>query len=132
MSARADDTTTIKIELEAGNASIPELGKMLGPHGVPIAAVKWDYDQQTAAQRGHTVPAVITVHSDRSWSLRIRTPTTASLVRNALNGGAALSQAQLRAIAQRKLDDLNTDDIAAAMRTVAGTARSMGVSVSDG
>lgn len=127
--AAHDDTTTITIHLEAGNASIPALGKMLGPHGVPIAAVKRDYDERTRAQRGETVPAEITVRPDRSWSLRVRTPTTSSLILGWLNGGSTLTRAQLRAVAERKLPDLNTDDLEAAMRTVEGTARSMGVAV---
>ncbi len=126
--AAHDDTMTITIHLEAGNASIPVLGKMLGPYGLPIAAVKREYDERTGRQRGETIPAAITVRPDRSWSLRVRTPTTSSLIRGALNDGT-LTRAQLRAVAERKLPDLNTDDVEAAMRTVEGTARSMGIRV---
>ena len=125
----ATPVAEVKLALTAGDASIPDLGKMLGPHGVPIAAVKREYDAATAGQRGHTVPVVVRVFDDRSWALVVRTPTTSSLIRAALNGHRRLSRAQLRDIAERKLPDLNTDDVAMAMRTIAGTARSMGVDV---
>ncbi|GAA0723519.1 50S ribosomal protein L11 [Dactylosporangium roseum] len=133
---------TLTIELEAGNASMVELGKMLGPTGVNIRQVKTEFDDSTAGRRGDVVPAVVTVFDDRSHALRLKTPPTAFLIRKALGikSGARrpghdsvgeLTLAQLREIAERKLPDLNTDDLAAAMRTVAGTARSMGVSVAD-
>jgi len=129
----------ITIELEAGNASIPELGKVLGVTGVNIRDVKRDYDAATAAHRGDIVPAVITVAEDRGFTLRLKTPPTSFLIKRELGvAGAArpgtetvgvLSSEQLRRIALRKLPDLNTSDVEAAMRTVAGTARSMGVMV---
>jgi large subunit ribosomal protein L11 len=129
----------VTINLEAGNASLPDLGKTLGPTGVNILEVKRRYDQETASQRGDVVPAVVTILDDRSFQIRLKTPPTSFLIRKALagngsprpghNGAGTLSQAQLRAIAQRKLPDLNTNDLDAAMRTVAGTARSMGVTV---
>jgi large subunit ribosomal protein L11 len=86
------------------------------------------------------IPVVVTIHEDRTFSLRCKTPPTAYLIRQALHlpAGAArpgretvgtLSPAQLRAIAQRKLPDLNTTDLTAAMRQIAGTARSMGVTI---
>jgi len=125
------------MELSAGDASIAELGKMLGQTGVNLREVKRGYDESTAAQRGDIVPVVVTVNEDRSFHLRLKTPPTAFLIRKALGGkGSArpghleagrLTQAQLRSIAERKLPDMNTTDVAAAMRTVAGTARSMGV-----
>jgi large subunit ribosomal protein L11 len=133
-------THQVTMELTAGEAPVAELGKMLGQTGVNLVAVKKEYDSATAAQRGDIVPVVITVFDDRTFALRLKTPPTAFLIKKALggkgsstpghNGAGTLSHAQLKEIAERKLPDLNTDDIEAAMRTIAGTARSMGVKVS--
>lgn len=130
----------VTLNLEAGNAGMVDLGKMLGPTGVNMRAVKSDYDAATAAQRGEIVPVVVTVYEDRSYTLRYKTPPTSWLIRRALGldkGSATpgsrqvatLTRAQLREIAVRKLPDLNTTDVEKAMRQVAGTARSMGVRV---
>lgn len=129
------------LQLPAGDAPVVDLGKMLGQTGVNLVEVKRTYDETTAAQRGDIVPVVITVFEDRSFALRCKTPPTAFLVRKAIgaNGAArpgheaagAISREQLRQIALRKLPDLNTPDLEAAMRTVAGTARSMGVRIED-
>jgi large subunit ribosomal protein L11 len=131
----------ITINLEAGNASIPALGKSLGATGVNIGQVKRSYDEATAGRRGDVVPVVVSVFEDRSFRLQLKTPPTAFLIRKILgtkgsstpghNGTGAITSAQLRAVAEQKLPDLNTTDIDAAMRTVAGTARSMGVKVVD-
>ncbi|MFC0116143.1 uL11 family ribosomal protein [Kibdelosporangium aridum] len=120
----------VTMALPAGEAPVAELGKMLGMTGVNLVALKKEYDSLTAAQRGEIVPAVITVFDDRSFALKLKTPPTSFLIKQALNGDKTLSRERLRAIAERKLPDLNTTDIEAAMRTVAGTARSMGVQVS--
>ena len=132
-------THQVTMELEAGAAPVAELGKMLGQTGVNLVAVKKDYDTQTVAQRGDIVPVVITVFEDRTFALRLKTPPTAFLIKKAIGGmgsprpshtlAGTLTQTQLREIAARKLPDLNTTDIEAAMRTIAGTARSMGVQV---
>lgn len=131
----------VTIEMPAGDAPMMDLGKMLGQSGVNLVEVKRAYDAATAAQRGDLVPAVITVFDDRSFDLRLKTPPTAFLIRKALGGKGSpapghnsagrMSRAQLRAVAERKLPDLNTRDIETAMRIVAGTARSMGVSIAD-
>lgn len=129
----------ITLEMPAGDAPMVDLGKMLGQTGVNLVEVKRSYDASTAGQRGDVVPAVITVFDDRSFELRLKTPPTAFLIKKALggkgsaqpghNGAGSLTRAQLRAIAERKLPDLNTTDLEAAMRVIAGTARSMGVSI---
>jgi large subunit ribosomal protein L11 len=125
-------THQVTIEMPAGDAPMMDLGKMLGQTGVNLVEVKRTYDTSTVAQRGEVVPAVVTVFDDRSFELRCKTPPTSFLIRKALGGnGKRLSREQLRAVAERKLPDLNTGDLDAAMRTVAGTARSMGVSISD-
>ena len=119
----------ITMELTAGDAPMMELGKMLGQTGVNLVEVKRAYDAATAGQRGDIVPVVITVNEDRTFELRLKTPPTAFLIKKALGPSRVLTEAALKAIAERKLPDLNTTDLAAAMRTVAGTARSMGVRV---
>ncbi|XVV04194.1 uL11 family ribosomal protein [Actinosynnema sp. CA-248983] len=135
----AKKTHEITINLEAGGASMMDLGKVLGQTGVNLVAVKRAYDEATAGQRGDVVPAVVTVRDDKSFELRLKTPPTAFLIRKALGGKGAqrpghqragtLTRAQVRAIAERKMPDLNTTDLDAAERVVAGTARSMGVAV---
>lgn len=132
---------TVTLELEAGNASLMTLGKMLGATGIKPFEVKRRYDELTARHRGEIIPAVITIDARKRWTMRLKTPPTASLIRAALGRSGsprpghqpvgALSREQLRAIATRKLPDLNTTDIEAAMRIVAGTARSMGVRVAE-
>jgi large subunit ribosomal protein L11 len=133
-------TYQVTMELVAGEAPMAELGKMLGQTGVNLVAVKKEYDTATASHRGDIVPVVITVFEDRTFALRLKTPPTAFLIKRALGragsstpghtSAGTLTQAQLREIATRKLPDLNTTDVEAAMRTIAGTARSMGVQVS--
>lgn len=125
------------LNLTAGDAAIPDIGKVLGQTGANLVEVKRTYDTATAAQRGDVVPVVVTVYEDRSFELHYKTPPTAFLIRKALgragssrpghDGAGRLSREQVREIALRKLPDLNTTDLGAAMRTVAGTARSMGV-----
>ncbi|CCH27671.1 50S ribosomal protein L11 [Actinosynnema sp. NPDC047251] len=137
----AKKTHEITLNLEAGNASMMDLGKMLGQTGVNLVAVKRAYDEGTAGQRGDVVPVVVTVREDKSFDLRLKTPPTAFLIRKALGGkgsgqpghrtAGTLSRARLRAVAERKLPDLNTTSLDAAERIVAGTARSMGVEVED-
>lgn len=135
-------TREITLELDAGNAAMVDIGKMLGPTGVNTRQLKLDYDAATAGQRGEIVPVVVTVFEDRSFALRYKTPPTSYLIRKALglqSGSpkpgsqvvAKMSRAQLREVAERKLPDLNTDDVDAAMRQIAGTARSMGVRIED-
>lgn len=141
MPPKKKQTFQVTIEMTAGDAPMMDLGKMLGQTGVNLVEVKRSYDTSTANQRGDLVPAVVTVFEDRSFALRLKTPPTAYLIRKELGGkGSArpghdgagrLTRAQLRAVAERKLPDLNTTDIEVAMRIVAGTARSMGVSIAE-
>jgi large subunit ribosomal protein L11 len=132
----------IRIELEGGKASPADLGKALGPSGVNLGEVLNRYNQMTAEARGDIVPVDVTIYEDRSVDLALRTSPTAFLIRKALGiekgasrpgaeTPATLSRAQLRELAQVKLQDLNTDDMEAAEKVVAGTARSMGVAVAE-
>ncbi|MGV9359885.1 50S ribosomal protein L11 [Amycolatopsis sp. NPDC003731] len=132
-------THQVTLELTAGNAPVVDLGKMLGQTGINLVEVKKAYDAATAGQRGDIVPVVVSVFEDHSFALRLKTPPTSFLIKKALGDKGSsrpghevagkLTTQQLREIAERKLPDLNTSDVEAAMRTIAGTARSMGVVV---
>ncbi len=129
----------IKIELHAGNAAMVDLGKMLGPHGVPAIEIKRRYDAETAHCSGEVVPAIVVIYEDRAWDMQLKTPPTAFLIKQLIRGKAAarpghdqplmITEKELEGVARRKLPDLNTDDLDAAMRQIEGTARSMGVRV---
>ena len=133
-------THEVTLALESGNAAMVDLGKMLGPTGANMRAVKVEYDEATSKQRGEIIPVVVTVFEDRSHQLTYKTPPTSFLIRKALGiqSGASnpltqtvgtLSEQQIKEIAERKLPDLNANDLDAAIKVVAGTARSMGVKV---
>jgi large subunit ribosomal protein L11 len=135
-------THEVTLALEAGNAAMVDLGKMLGPTGANMRAVKVEYDEATKDQRGEIIPVVVSVFEDRSHQLTYKTPPTSFLIRKTLGiqSGASnpltqnvgtLSREQVRAIAERKLPDLNANDVDAAIKVVAGTARSMGVKVAE-
>ncbi len=134
--------TTVKIELEAGRATpAPPVGRDLGPLGINLAEFCRRYNDATRDQDGAIVPAVVTVYEDRSFALVTKTPTTAYLLRRAAgvekgsgspgrNGAGSITDEQLRRIAETKMPDLNAGSVEAAMKVVAGTARSMGIRVS--
>ena len=135
-------THEVTLALEAGNAAMVDLGKMLGPTGANMRAVKVEYDEATSKNRGEIIPVVVTVFEDRSHQLTYKTPPTSFLIRKALGiqSGASnpatqtvgtLSAAQVKEIAERKLPDLNANDVDAAIKVVAGTARSMRVKVAE-
>jgi large subunit ribosomal protein L11 len=131
----------VKIQLEAGSATpAPPVGTALGPHGVQTMEFCKQYNAATESQRGTVVPVVITIYEDRSFSFVLKTSPTPVLLRQAagLAKGSAtpsreqvgtITEAQLAEIANVKLKDLNTADLEAAKKQVAGTARSMGIKV---
>jgi large subunit ribosomal protein L11 len=131
----------VKIQIPAGAATpAPPVGTALGPHGVNIMEFCRQYNSATENQRGTIIPAEITVFEDRSFTFVTKTPPTPVLLRAAAGlergsttpgreGVGTITQAQLTDIAQVKMPDLNANDIEAAKRQVAGTARSMGISV---
>jgi large subunit ribosomal protein L11 len=133
--------TVIKLQIPGGQANpAPPVGPALGQHGVNIMEFCKAYNAQTAQANGRITPVEITVYEDRSFTFVTKTPPAAVLIKEALSAekGSSepnrdkvgrLSQAQLREIAQIKLEDLNARDVDQAMRVVAGTARSMGVEV---
>ena len=134
-------THEVTLALEAGNAAMVDLGKMLGPTGANMRAVKVEYDEATSKNRGEIIPVIVSVFEDRSHTLVYKTPPTSFLIRKALGiqSGASnpltqtvgtLNAKQVKEIAERKLPDLNANDMDAAIQIVSGTARSMGVKVS--
>ena len=131
----------IKLQLPAGQANpAPPVGTALGQHGVNIMAFCKEYNERTSKNAGSIIPVEITIFQDRSFKFITKTPPTTDLLKKALGiergAGAVghdevmvLSRAQLRQVAEQKVQDLNANDIEAAERIVAGTARSMGIKV---
>jgi len=132
----------VKIQLPAGKATpAPPVGTALGPHGVQTMEFCKQYNAATEAMAGSVIPVEITIYEDRTFTFILKTPPTPVLLRQAagLEKGAkttgkevvgTISEAQLIEIAQTKMPDLNANDIEAAKKQVAGTARSMGIKVS--
>jgi large subunit ribosomal protein L11 len=133
--------TTIKLQAPGGQASpAPPVGPALGQHGINIMEFVKAFNAQTAGDMGVTIPVVITVFEDRSFTFVTKTPPAAVLIRQAIgiDKGSSephkdkvgkITQAQLREIAGKKLQDLNAHDVDQAAKIIAGTARSMGVEV---
>jgi len=133
--------TLIKLQIPGGQANpAPPVGPALGQHGVNIMEFCKTFNAQTADQNGRITPVEITVYEDRSFTFITKTPPAAVLIKEALradkgssepnrNKIGRLSKAQVRQIAETKLQDLNARDVDQAMRVIAGTARSMGVEV---
>lgn len=131
----------VKLQIPAGQASpAPPVGPALGGAGINIMEFCKAFNAQTQAGNGVVTPVVVTVYEDRTFDFITKTPPAAVLIRQALgiNKGspephkekvAELTQAQLRQIAETKLPDLNANDVDSAMKVIAGTARSMGVTV---
>jgi large subunit ribosomal protein L11 len=134
-------TAVVKIQLPAGAATpAPPVGTALGPHGVQTMEFCKQYNAATENQRGSIIPVEITIYEDRSFTFILKTPPTPVLLRQAAGlekgSGApnkekvgSITAAQLTEIAQTKMPDLNANDIEAAKKQVAGTARSMGITV---
>ena len=131
----------IKLQIQAGQANpAPPIGPALGAHGVNIMEFCKAYNAATESQRGNVIPVEITVYEDHSFTFVTKTPPAAELIKKAAGvakGSAtpntdrvgSLSREQIREIAQTKMADLNANDIEAAARIIAGTARSMGIDV---
>jgi len=131
----------IKLQINAGQATpAPPIGPALGQHGVNIMEFCKAYNAQTESQRGNVIPVEITVYEDRSFTFVTKTPPAAELIKKAAGvpkGSGEphktkvgkLTSAQVREIATQKLEDLNASDLDAASKIIAGTARSMGITV---
>ena len=133
----------IKLQLPAGKASpAPPVGPALGQHGVNIMGFCKEFNAKTNKQAGLVIPVVITVYQDRSFSFILKTPPAAVLLKKAagIERGsgvpnktkvAKVTKAQVKEIAETKMPDLNAASVESAMRMIAGTARSMGITVEE-
>jgi large subunit ribosomal protein L11 len=133
--------TVLKLQLPAGGATpAPPVGTALGPQGINIQEFCKQFNDATKDMKGDVVPAEITIFEDRTFSFILKTPPASALLKQAagIEKGAAnpltgkvgkVTKAQVRAIAERKLPDLNTDNLEAAEKIIAGTARNMGITV---
>ena len=136
-------TGFIKLQIPAGKATpAPPVGPALGQHGVNIMAFTKEFNERTKNDIGYIIPVVITVYADHSFTFVTKTPPAAVLIKKAagIESGsgvpnktkvASLTKEQVRKIAEQKMPDLNAVDIEAAMSMIAGTARSMGVTVEE-
>jgi large subunit ribosomal protein L11 len=135
------ELTKVKLQIKAGQANpAPPVGPALGQHGVNIMEFCKQFNERTKTQMGLVIPVVITVFSDRSFTFITKTPPASILLVKAAglekgsgepnrNKVGKVTQAQVREIAQTKMPDLNAYDVEAAMKMVAGTARSMGIEI---
>ena len=133
--------TVVKLQIPAGQATpAPPVGTALGPHGVNIMEFCKQYNAMTQSQPGQIIPVEVTIYEDRSFSLVTKTPPAAVLIRQKAgiekgsgepnrNKVGTIRKAQVKEIAELKMPDLNANDIDAAIKIIAGTARSMGVTV---
>ncbi len=133
--------TVLKLQLPAGGANpAPPVGTALGPQGINIQDFCKQFNDATKDMKGDVVPAEITIYEDRSFSFVLKTSPASALLKKAagIEKGAAdslkskvgkVSKADIRAIAEKKLVDLNTDDLNAAEKIIAGTAKNMGIEV---
>ncbi|MBQ3586872.1 MAG: 50S ribosomal protein L11 [Synergistaceae bacterium] len=133
----------VKLQLPAGKATpAPPVGPALGQHGVNIMEFCKQFNAKTADQAGLIIPAVITVYADRSFTFELKTPPAAVLLKKAagIESGSGvpnktkvgtLARAKVKEIAEIKMKDLNANDVEAAMRMIEGTARSMGLEITD-
>ncbi len=137
------DVSLIKLALPAGKANpAPPVGPALGQHGVNIMAFCKEYNAKTADKAGLIIPVEISVYEDRSFTFILKTPPASVLIKKAagIEKGASepnkqkvatITKAQLKEIAETKMPDINANDIEAAMKIIAGTAKNMGVAIAD-
>ncbi len=136
-------SAVVKLQLPAGKATPgPPVGSTLGPHGINIPSFTKEFNEKTASQAGMIIPVVMTIYADRSFTFIMKTPPAAVLIKKAVgidtasdrpntNKVAKLSKAQLEEIAKTKMADLNAASVESAMSMIAGTARSMGITVEE-
>ena len=143
MAPKKKVTGLIKLQIQAGAANpAPPIGPALGQHGVNIMEFCKAYNAATESQRGNVIPVEITVYEDRSFDFILKTPPASRLILKAagLDKGSSIPQKdkvgkltkdQVRQIAETKMPDLNANDVDAAMKIIEGTARQMGVVITD-
>ena len=135
--------TIVKVQAPAGKATpAPPLGPALGQHGINIGEFVKKFNEATASMAGDIVPAEITIYMDRTFDFKLKTPPASDLLRKAagIEKGAAnpktgkvgkISKAKLKEIAERKMEDMNANDVEAGMKIIAGTARNMGIEITN-
>lgn len=133
----------VKVQITGGQATpAPPVGTALGPQGINIGQFVQQFNERTRDMMGTTIPVIITIYNDRSFDFVLKTPPAAVLLKQAAQvaKGAAnprtekvgvVTQAQLREIAQKKFQDLNSSSVEQAVKVIAGTARSMGIAIVD-
>ncbi len=133
--------TILKLQLPAGQATpAPPVGTALGPHGVNIGEFVKKYNEATGKMQGEVVPVEITIYEDRSFDFKLKTPPASDLLRKAAgiekgsgepskNKVGQVTKADIRKIAERKMEDLNAESVEAAEKIIEGTARSMGIEI---
>lgn len=133
----------VKLALPAGKATpAPPVGPALGGYGINIMAFVKEYNEKTSGQAGSIIPAEITIYSDKSFTLILKTPPAADLLRKAagVDRGSGtpnrqvvgtITRQQLRALAEQKMKDMNAVDVEGAEKILSGTARSMGIKIAD-
>lgn len=133
--------TTITLQIPAGKATpAPPVGTALGPHGINIGDFVKKYNDATRAMEGEIIPVQITIYEDRSFDFKLKTPPASDLLRRAagVEKGSAtpnrakvgkVPRAEIKKIAERKMEDLNAESVEAAIKIIEGTARSMGIEV---
>jgi len=133
----------VKLQLAAGQANAaPPVGTALGPHGVNIQQFCTQFNEQTKQNMGEITPIVLTIYEDRSFEFIIKTPPASELLKKAagITKGSgkplqekvgSVTKAQVRQIAEKKMPDLNANDIEAAMKIIEGTARQMGLTITE-
>ncbi len=131
----------ITLQIPAGKATpAPPVGTALGPHGINIGDFVKKYNDATRSMEGEIIPVQITIYEDRSFDFKLKTPPASDMLRRAakVEKGSGVpnrakvgkvSRADIRAIAERKMEDLNAESVEAAMKIIEGTARSMGIEV---
>lgn len=136
-------TAVVKLQLPAGKATPgPPVGSTLGPHGIAIPMFTKEFNEKTAKDAGLIIPVIITIYADRSFSFVLKTPPAPVLIKKAcgIESGSAvpnrtkvakLTKAQVEEIAKQKMPDLNAASLESAMSMIAGTARSMGITVEE-
>ena len=133
--------TNVKLQIAGGRANpAPPVGTALGPHGINIQDFCAKFNEKTKEKNGEVTPVIVTIYKDRSFTFVLKTPPASVLIQKAagVERGSgepnrkkvgSITRSQLREIAQTKMPDLNANDVEAAMRIVAGTARSMGIKI---
>jgi len=136
-------TAVVKLQINAGKATpAPPIGSTLGPYGINMMEFIKSYNEKTASMIGSVVPVEVTIYEDRSFVFITKTPPAADLIKKTagIKSGSArpnrdkvgtLTRAQVAEIATAKLPDMNANDLAGAVRTIEGTARSMGITITD-